>query len=43
VLTVNAVHWEPGAPQKARPALETAVADLAEWLGATEVAYAKPT
>ena len=43
VLHVNAVHWEPGAPRDARPALKTAVAELAEWLGAGEVAYAKPT
>jgi uncharacterized protein YcaQ len=43
VLTVNAVHWEPGAPKDARPALKTAVAELADWLGATDVAYAKPT
>jgi uncharacterized protein YcaQ len=43
VLTMNAVHWEPGAPNDARPALETAVAELAEWLGATEVTYARPT
>jgi uncharacterized protein YcaQ len=42
VLRVNAVHWEPGAPH-ARADLETAVAELAEWLGAGEVAYAKPT
>jgi uncharacterized protein len=43
VLTVNAVHWEPGAPNGARPALETAVAELADWLGATDVTYARPT
>jgi uncharacterized protein YcaQ len=43
VLHVNAVHWEPRAPAEARPALKTAVADLAEWLGADDVAYAKPT
>ena len=43
VLTVNAVHWEPGAPRDARPALKTAVNELAEWLGAGAVAYAKPT
>ena len=43
VLNVNAVHWEPGAPADARPALETAVTDLAGWLGAHEIAYAKPT
>jgi uncharacterized protein len=38
VLTVNAVHWEPGAPADAGPALRAAVDDLAQWLGATEVA-----
>ena len=43
VLHVKAVHWEPSAPKDARPALETAVAELAEWLAATEVAYARPT
>ena len=43
VLTVNAVHWEPGAPKDARPALEAAVGELAEWLGAADVAYARPT
>ena len=43
VLNVNAVHWEPGAPADARPALEAAVTELAEWLGADEIAYAKPT
>jgi uncharacterized protein len=43
VLTVNAMHWEPDAPNGARPALETAVAELADWLGATDVAYARPT
>ena len=43
VLRINAVHWEPGAPKAARPALKTAVAELAEWLGAGDVAYARPT
>jgi uncharacterized protein len=43
VLHVKAVHWEPGARNDARPALETAVAELAEWLGAADVAYARPT
>jgi uncharacterized protein YcaQ len=43
VLTVNAVHWEPGAPKAARPALKNAVAELAKWLEATDVAYARPT
>jgi uncharacterized protein YcaQ len=42
VLHVNAVHWEPSAP-RARADLETAVTELAEWLGAREVAYARPT
>lgn len=42
VLHVNAVHWEPGAP-RARADLETAVTELAQWLGAGEVAYARPT
>ena len=39
VLTIKAVHWEAGAPKAARPALKAAVADLAEWLGAEDVAY----
>jgi uncharacterized protein YcaQ len=43
VLTINAVHWEPGAPRDARPALKAAVEELATWLGAGEVAYARPT
>jgi uncharacterized protein len=42
VLTINAVHWEPGAPRAARPALKAAVTELAEWLGAGAVVYAKP-
>jgi uncharacterized protein len=43
ILTVKAVHWEPGAPKSAKPALKTAVRELAEWLGADEIAYARPT
>ena len=43
VLTVNAVHWETRAPKDARPALEAAVCELAEWLRAADVAYARPT
>jgi uncharacterized protein len=43
VLTINAVHWEPGAPEEARPPLQKAVGELAEWLGADGVAYATPT
>jgi uncharacterized protein len=42
VLNINAVHWEPGA-RRARADLEAAVTELAEWLGAGEIAYAKPT
>ena len=42
VLTINAVHWEPGAPKDARPALKAAVQELATWLGAGDVAYARP-
>jgi uncharacterized protein len=33
VLKVHAVHWEPGAPPPARPALEGELARLADWLG----------
>ena len=43
VLHVNAVHWEPGAPKDAKPALKAAVRDLAAWLGTREIAYARPT
>jgi uncharacterized protein len=43
VLTVNAVHWEPGAPASAKPALKEAVRELADWLGAGDVSYARPT
>ena len=42
VLTINAVHWEPQAPTSAKPALEDAVRELAEWLGASDVSYADP-
>jgi uncharacterized protein YcaQ len=43
VLTVNAVHWEPGAPASAKPALKEALRELADWLGAGDVSYARPT
>jgi len=33
VLRVHAVHWEPGAPVEARPALDAELALLAGWLG----------
>jgi len=38
VLRVNAVHWEPDAPGDVP--LEQAVRSLADWIGATEVAWA---
>jgi uncharacterized protein YcaQ len=37
VLKVNAVYAEVDAPAEAWPAIETAINDLAEWLGATAV------
>ncbi|GAB3434542.1 winged helix-turn-helix domain-containing protein [Phycicoccus ginsengisoli] len=33
VLRVHAVHWEPGAPPEAGPALHAELASLAGWLG----------
>jgi len=42
VLRVNAVFAEEGAPQDAGPAVATAVRELADWLGATDVAYGAP-
>ena len=38
VLRVHAVHWEPGAPAEARPALDAELAHLACWLGLDAVA-----
>jgi len=32
-LRVHAIHWEPGAPAEAKPALERHLADMASWLG----------
>lgn len=40
VLRVNAVYAEPGAPEKAGPEVATAIRELADWLGAGEIAYA---
>ncbi|HYN64363.1 MAG TPA: crosslink repair DNA glycosylase YcaQ family protein [Candidatus Limnocylindrales bacterium] len=37
VLKVNSVYAEPDAPADAWPAIETAIDELAEWLGATAV------
>jgi uncharacterized protein YcaQ len=32
VLRAHAIHWEPGAPPEARPALERHLASMAAWL-----------
>jgi uncharacterized protein YcaQ len=32
VLRAHAIHWEPGAPPEARPALERHLASMASWL-----------
>ena len=37
-LRVQAVHWEPGAPEAARAALDEELALMAGWLGLTGVA-----
>jgi uncharacterized protein YcaQ len=33
VLRARAIHWEPGAPAEARPALDRHLASMASWLG----------
>jgi uncharacterized protein YcaQ len=38
VLTVNAVHAEPHAPEDAWPSVRAAIDELAAWIGADEVA-----
>jgi uncharacterized protein YcaQ len=38
VLRVQSVHWEPGAPAEARPALEAELASMAQWLELSAVA-----
>jgi uncharacterized protein YcaQ len=38
VLRVQALHWEPGAPQAARAALDDELGLMAGWLGLTGVA-----
>jgi uncharacterized protein YcaQ len=38
VLRAQATHWEPGAPDEARPALERQLASMASWLGLGSVA-----
>jgi uncharacterized protein YcaQ len=37
-LRAHAIHWEPGAPQEARPALDRHLASMASWLGLGGVA-----
>jgi len=37
-LRAHAIHWEPGAPQEARPALDLHLASMASWLGLGGVA-----
>ena len=37
-LRVHAIHWEPGAPPEAKPALERHLADMASWLGLGAIA-----
>ena len=38
VLRAHSIHWEPGAPPEARPALERHLASMASWLGLGGVA-----
>jgi uncharacterized protein len=37
-LRAHAIHWEPGAPPEAKPALERHLASMASWLGLGAVA-----
>jgi hypothetical protein len=37
-LRAHAIHWEPGAPSEARPALDRHLASMASWLGLDVVA-----
>jgi uncharacterized protein YcaQ len=36
-LRVQAVHWEPDAPEAARPALDAQLESMATWLGLATV------
>ena len=38
VLRAHAIHWEPGSPPEARPALDRHLASMAGWLGLGSVA-----
>jgi uncharacterized protein YcaQ len=42
VLQVNAVYAEPDAPRDAWPAVQTAISELASWLGAESIALPRP-
>jgi uncharacterized protein YcaQ len=37
-LRVQGIHWEPGAPPEAKPALDRHLADMASWLELDTVA-----
>jgi len=37
-LRVQGIHWEPGAPTEAKPALDRHLADMASWLDLASVA-----
>ena len=37
-LRVHAIHWEPGAPPEAKPALERHLGEMALWLGLGTIA-----
>lgn len=43
VYSVNAVHWEPGAPDDAKAGLEEAITELAKFVGAERVDYRSAT
>jgi uncharacterized protein YcaQ len=40
ILRVHSLHLEPGAPDNAQALIERALHNLAEWLGARDVALA---
>jgi len=37
-LRIQAIHWEPGVPTEAKPALDRHLTDMASWLGLAVVA-----
>jgi uncharacterized protein YcaQ len=42
-LRAHAIHWEPGAPAEARPALDRHLASMASWLGLDSVTRGAPS